>query len=505
MGCCKPRTIALSVSAVGIVLLIIGCVLGFGVIPGIIDDQVAENVQLIEGSEAYERWEETPVVMKFKVHIFTVTNPDDVIAGGTPKVEEKGPYVYDLYRKKEDIAFIEEDDAYEYIQNTYFEFNKDESQGLTEEDEITVLNVAQQGVLQKAEDMSTTEQFMIELNMDNIFTDTPNTLFHTITVGEFLFGGYKFCDHVPAGTALVCNKIKAQAETVETITLVPDEDDESKYTLLFAFFKHKQNKKDGPYVVKSGISDANEVAEIISWKGLKELDFWGNETDNICNKVRGRDSSIYPPFNDEDTVHEVFNTDICRILTLNYEGEGTYKDVDGFVSTLNVNNLLNRDEGECYCVKNIRNLDGEKDCLPDGFGDLSPCTGATVIMSFPHFLDADETYANTVEGLSPDRDLHKTYVLMEPKTGSPLQGAKRMQFNMILRPIKAFDRTKNLKPSVLPLLWVEEGVALTDELIEKLNEQYFDKLVMVDAIVYTLIAVGAVLAIVGGVVFLIKK
>lgn len=35
-------------------------------------------------------------------------------------------------------------------------------------------------------------------------------------------------------------------------------------------------------------------------------------------------------------------------------------------------------------------------------------------MTFPHFLDTATEYSSLVEGLTPNRDLHETLVLMEP-------------------------------------------------------------------------------------------
>lgn len=41
-------------------------------------------------------------------------------------------------------------------------------------------------------------------------------------------------------------------------------------------------------------------------------------------------------------------------------------------------------------------------------------TGAPVIFTQPHFLDADPEYTQYPEGLSPDREKHLTFVILEP-------------------------------------------------------------------------------------------
>lgn len=45
-------------------------------------------------------FEEVPFPINFRVYILNITNPDEVTAGGKPKLEEIGPYhfEYDLFQ-----------------------------------------------------------------------------------------------------------------------------------------------------------------------------------------------------------------------------------------------------------------------------------------------------------------------------------------------------------------------------------------------------------------------
>lgn len=47
-----------------------------------------------KGTKQYERWEELPFEIDFKVYIFHVENPDEVMQGMKPELTEKGPYIY---------------------------------------------------------------------------------------------------------------------------------------------------------------------------------------------------------------------------------------------------------------------------------------------------------------------------------------------------------------------------------------------------------------------------
>lgn len=42
----------------------------------------------------FEKWRKLPMPLNFKVHVFNVTNVDDIMAGKKPIVQEVGPFVY---------------------------------------------------------------------------------------------------------------------------------------------------------------------------------------------------------------------------------------------------------------------------------------------------------------------------------------------------------------------------------------------------------------------------
>lgn len=82
------------------------------------------------------------------------------------------------------------------------------------------------------------------------------------------------------------------------------------------------------------------------------------------------------------------------------------------------------------------------------------------LLSLPHFLYAHERYVDTVKGLNPNEEDHYTFVDLEPNTGTPLSGSKKIQISMILRKVpfgdRYFDITENLVGSALPVFWMDE-------------------------------------------------
>nr|XP_022900227.1 sensory neuron membrane protein 2-like [Onthophagus taurus] len=489
LGCCNITLLVLGIF--GLVLVVLGPILGYVVFPPIVDDEIIESVRLEEGLEQFDRWVTTPVPFSFKVYIFNVENPDDILRGSKPILKELGPYVYKQHRKKDVLNVNTETDTLEYTQNLEFEFDADASEG-TENDDVTVLNVALQGVLQIGEDAAS-----LTLNRvwNKMFQDSPS-IFHTIKVKNLLFDGYKFC--IPSDMVGVeyniarsaCKDVRTQAES--SPTLVVDSDN----AIVFSFFKHKSVNADGPYIINAGNNDVHQIGAIQSWNGVEYISSWNEIGENTCNKIRGRDSSIYPPFNNDTSEFEIFNSDICKIVKLRTKYSSSYEGIDGNVAKLETNTFTNVGNGDCYCTKGTKDLNGEYECFPEGFADMRTCTGAPVVVSFPHFLWAKD-YTETVEGLLADEDEHSTFVMIEPGTGTPLQGAKRIQFNMVVRPLRDFDLTVDVTPSMFPVLWVEESVDLSDDLVEKLKDDYLSKLVALDAVTYTLLAVGIVLFIGG--------
>ena len=56
------------------------------------------------------------------------------------------------------------------------------------------------------------------------------------------------------------------------------------------------------------------------------------------------------------------------------------------------------------------------ECI-DGIISLQGCQGVPVIMSTPHFLDGDVALVDAIDGIQPVRELHQTYLHVEPLSG----------------------------------------------------------------------------------------
>lgn len=102
---------------------------------------IFQSVQLVEDSDQFYRWETVPQPLDFKVYFWNVTNVAEVQAGGKPRVQEIGPYIYSQYRRKHNIQFADDRETVTYTQQQKYFFNSRASAPLTENDSIVVLNL----------------------------------------------------------------------------------------------------------------------------------------------------------------------------------------------------------------------------------------------------------------------------------------------------------------------------------------------------------------------------
>ena len=71
-------------------------------------------------------------------------------------------------------------------------------------------------------------------------------------------------------------------------------------------------------------------------------------------------------------------------------------------------------ENDCFCPD-----EDMCDSLGDGMFGISPCQfGAPIVLSWPHFLHAEDKFTKSVEGLKPNKEKPAFYVDIQPTTGT---------------------------------------------------------------------------------------
>lgn len=331
-------------------------------------DVVVEKValgQIIlqEGSgPKYEAWKKAPTPVYYKVTVFNLTNPQLFMKGDRPRLQECGPYTYQMLEKKIDVQFHENDTVTYRTQPTYI-FDRELSGG-DEDDIIWTVNIP----LVNAADAVKSNRFLKTVIQVAQKIHRFKTL-RTLTVKELLWG---YQSHV--------------MDWARTMQEVPYP--HPQFGLLVGF----NNTPQEPYTMYTGASDPSNMNSIYSWNGKTKLSFWGGD---YCNEIKGTDASGFHPGVKPSDKLFVFNGQLCRSLplvfnkTVVHSGVETYRFVpppDTFAYGPNY------PQNSCFC--------GPKGCPYQGLLDMKPCYyGAAIAFSFPHFYQSDPRLRHVVRGL----------------------------------------------------------------------------------------------------------
>jgi len=242
----------------------------------------------------------------------------------------------------------------------------------------------------------------------------------------------------------------------------------------------------------------------------------------ICHDIIGTDGISYPPeaITKDDPIW-IFNDQLSRSIWLNYVQEA---DVDG-VTTYQYSPrpevfAMTNPDNFCYCpkVEQCAKVDENEedawdisDCQDkslkleaciDGLLDLQGSYGVPIIMSTPHFLDADPSLHEAIDGVDPDREKHITFLNIEPTTGMSLQAHKRIQVSVPVAKSEYFHDLQNLldpdNRTIWPVVWVDEGADATQENLDLLKSMLVTPFILVDVATGLLIGIGGVLILLAG-------
>lgn len=101
------------------------------------------------------------------------------------------------------------------------------------------------------------------------------------------------------------------------------------------------------------------------------------------------------------------------------------------------------------------NVENEKPVF--GLQNISPCQyGAPVYVSNPHFYKTSPELLEAVEGLTPEKEKHESYLIIQPKLGVPLKAKVRAQLNFKVEQSTNVEVVKNFRDFTFPIMWLEE-------------------------------------------------
>ena len=223
----------------------------------------------------------------------------------------------------------------------------------------------------------------------------------------------------------------------------------------FGIFVGKNGTNPGIMTAKTGINEQyNDIGRLIYFDQKPKLDFWKNEGE--CNDIKGTDGSSFPLGILPTTTLYLFNRDLCRSIPLVWQENVTSSGVPGFRFVPPENIFSPPEENpdnECFCM-----ADGGCN-VPKGVFNMSACQyGSPIMMSWPHFFQADPELLETVNGLNPDPSKHQFFMDIQPKLGVALKAQARSQINIQMYKMDKVDEAKGLRDMIFPVLWFESGI-----------------------------------------------
>nr|AUG84551.1 sensory neuron membrane protein [Tyrophagus putrescentiae] len=391
------KFIYISVGVVGAILLVLGAILHWAVIPKIIHNKVIDQMQLRNGTEAFERFSKLPVPLQWKMTFFEISNPEEFDKNKDVmklKFNEKGPYVYDEHREKYEIEFSKDGFNVSYKEKRDYVFNaKLSGKGLSPDDSLKLVSPVF-GIVSQLLSAYTDPRYMdasIKKRIQSIATD--------VVVKEIAFGT-------------------------------------NDYLLSKSFF----NDSTAPplvQVVDTGKKDISQLFHFLKYgdseNGKQKV--WNNV--GPCNDIKGTDAVQFKPFLTEQDHLYAFEPMICKSFKLVHDPKvmqsTSIKGIDTIRYYATDDNFARIPENQCHCTE--KNFD----LCPADLLNLNNCGVAKgmmdMLVSSPYFQPFPENLRNTTihAPLPMTYENYGTYVDVEPLTGVVLNARKRLQLYVQLK------------------------------------------------------------------------
>ncbi|KAK4878126.1 hypothetical protein RN001_010632 [Aquatica leii] len=389
---------------------------------------INHQIILKNGTQAFGWWAKPPVTPRISIYIYNVTNADEFLNNGSkPIVDEIGPYIYTESWERKNIRFNDNNTVTYNLQKIYM-FDEELSVG-SEDDVVVVPNIP----MLSATSQSKHAARFLRLAMASIMDILKIKPFVEVSVGQLLWG---YEDPL----------LKLAKDVVPKEQKLPYEE--------FGLMYNKNGTSKDNVTVFTGASDITRFGLIDTFNGETHLPHWLNEQ---CNSLSASDGSIFPPSITHNSTLYIYDKDLCRRLPLKFQKEVTREDrvpsyrfapsPDVFAS------VAENPDNMCFCPHG-------PPCSPSGFFNVSLCQfDSPVLLSFPHFYLANDSYRTALDGISPpDPEKHKFYLDVQPMMGTALSARARVQINLAVSQVVDIKQVATFPDIVFPILWFEEAV-----------------------------------------------
>ncbi|KAG7212604.1 hypothetical protein KM043_012897 [Ampulex compressa] len=411
-----------------------------------------KKLEMAPGSLVYTLWQKPPINVYLKVYIFNITNHPQFLRGEEKlRVQEIGPYVYQEFLENRNVTW-NDNGTISYIPKRTVFYVPEMSVGNQEKDMIFVPNVPLLGVTSALHDAG----FFVNYPLSQLSNVMDAKTILNISVHDYLWGYEDNLVRLASG-------------------IVPNFINFRKFGLLDRMYDEGDNMMNMNVRRKDDVlTEKGRYLSIDMYNGSPGLAHWGYQEEegnvthpenSVCNRIQGAsEGTIFPPCLDKRVIFRVYRKAFCRPLPIDFDKEVevnnglqgySYKLMDNFLDQPDQN-----PDNKCYC-KN------PKKCLKKGLSDLTPCYyNIPAAVSLPHFLNADPSLLEDVDGLAPDPEKHATQVVLQPTIGVPLYVHSRMQTNLVMHHTYYNSKITPFNDITIPLLWSDLNIeSLPDDLL----------------------------------------
>ncbi|KAJ1374891.1 hypothetical protein KIN20_037998 [Parelaphostrongylus tenuis] len=496
------RIYVMTILSLGFVLVLFGVLMHLVFIPIIVNNKVRKNANLADGSQMMNSWTNPKYEILFKVYAYSVKNPDEIMEGAIPEVKESGPYTFT--KNVVNKVLSHNNGVVKFKRYVSYVFNETEScQTCILGNRIWIPNMIYQKFVEAASTPG------MRAASATLLSQTP---FLEVEVGEFLFEGYKdpFLDKI-------C-EIPFMNFVCESILDLPDR---------IGIFFEKNNTADGVYEIHDGVETPEDLGKILTWNGKKSVDHswnvvlirlfaFGLQWSSLnAREIRGTEGMLFPPFLKKSDKIQVFISQLCRSVWLEFQKEVDYHGVPAFRFILPpevFDPTVPENDGFCNPTDK-KFFDSQKEtdyCYPKGLLEISKCLRSQppIMISLPNFNFAPDEVRQSVKGLnSTDAERDIIFVDLEPRLGAVLRAQRSFQINVEMWKGRDLIFPVNMNKSrsaVIPVLIIHEESAVDEDTLSSIKSDLIRTEWLAYFFTTAIAVVGTVIMVIGFIYALIK-
>ncbi|KAG8232897.1 hypothetical protein J437_LFUL012810 [Ladona fulva] len=389
---------------------------------------MSERLKMVRGLPAYEWWRNPPDEVLLRVYVFNVTNGKEFLSGKEKlKVEEVGPFIFREKLRHTNITF-NDNGTLTYIAHRTAHFLP-EMNTLSLDARLVLPNLPLLGMASHLHDQS----FVVKMGFNFFLRRFDAQPLVEMSVNEYL---WNYTDPM----------LKFGRRFMPFF--VPDDNIGILHTIYHDF--------SDEVTVYIGPGNGERFFLIDKYRGSRYLGYWDEK--EPCDVAEGSSEGVaYPQFLKKNFTLLYLRKTLCRVAPLYYGADTWRKGMLAYRFDLPNNSFdtsENNPENSCYIRTDSDGM--ALNHLPPGLLDVSPCYyNFPIAASFPHFLHGDLSILQSMEGLHPDHNKHGSYVIVEPKTGVPMESRARSQSNLVVRNGTGIHRVGRFSGMVLPMFWAE--------------------------------------------------